>query len=167
MIFKLKNSEIEDNKKIIEQIAGLETEIFGQTAYGYQELLLMSTLDKTYNFYYYQDSKFNNEVVAYIIVLDAVDLYEVLKIAVLDKYRKQNIASKLLQKISGENKEKDIILEVRKSNIKAINCYLKNGFKEISIRKNYYSDNNEDAIVMKLEVNNEQWNIFKSLVWKI
>ena len=50
-------------------------------------------------------------------------------------------------------KTKDIFLEVRESNKVAINFYKKNNFKEISIRKNYYSEPTENAIIMKLEVN--------------
>ena len=50
---------------------------------------------------------------------------------------------------------KNIFLEVRESNQTAINFYKKNKFKEISIRKNYYSKPTENAIIMKLEVNNE------------
>ena len=50
----------------------------------------------------------------------------------------------------------DIFLEVRESNQVAINFYKKNKFNQISIRKNYYSEPNENAIIMKLEVNNEQ-----------
>ena len=61
----------------------------------------------------------------------------------------------------------DIFLEVRESNQVAINFYKKNKFKEISVRKNYYSEPNENAIIMKLEVNNEQWNLFKPIMWKI
>jgi len=63
----------------------------------------------------------------------------------------QGIAQELLDKI----KTKDIFLEVRESNKKAINFYKKNNFKQISIRKGYYSDPTEDAIIMKMEVNNE------------
>ncbi len=39
-------------------------------------------------------------------------------------------------------------LEVRKSNLGAQTLYRKYGFKDIGIRKAYYSDNREDAIVM-------------------
>ena len=46
-----------------------------------------------------------------------------------------------------KNKIVNLSLEVRKSNIKAINLYKKHGLKESHIRKNYY-DNIEDAIVM-------------------
>ena len=69
-----------------------------------------------------------------------------------EEYRNKGIAQELLDKI----KTKDIFLEVRESNQVAINFYKKNKFKEISVRKNYYSEPNENAIIMKLEVNNEQ-----------
>lgn len=46
---------------------------------------------------------------------------------------------------------KSITLEVRVSNIKAINLYKKYGFKEISVRKKYYSDS-EDALILQKEV---------------
>lgn len=46
-----------------------------------------------------------------------------------------------------KNKIANLSLEVRKSNIKAINLYKKHGLKESHVRKNYY-DNIEDAIVM-------------------
>ena len=42
----------------------------------------------------------------------------------------------------------DITLEVRASNIPAQNLYKKFNFKEEGIRKGYYSDNGEDAIIM-------------------
>ena len=44
-----------------------------------------------------------------------------------------------------------IFLEVRASNTPARNLYIQNGYNEISIRKKYYSDN-EDAIVMAKEI---------------
>ena len=43
-----------------------------------------------------------------------------------------------------------ITLEVRKSNVVAIHIYEKYGFKTVTIRKNYYS-NNEDALLMLKE----------------
>ena len=86
------------------------------------------------------------------MVLDSIDVYEILAIATIEEYRNNGIAQELLDKI----KTKDIFLEVRESNQVAINFYKKNKFNQISIRKNYYSEPNENAIIMKLEVNNEQ-----------
>ena len=86
------------------------------------------------------------------MVLDSIDVYEILAIATVEEYRNKGIAQELLAKI----RIKNIFLEVRESNQTAINFYKKNKFKEISIRKNYYSKPAENAIIMKLEVNNEQ-----------
>ena len=50
-----------------------------------------------------------------------------------------------------------LILEVRASNQSAIDFYLKHGFEEISLRKNYYMNNSkhpnqkEDGIIMRLK----------------
>lgn len=47
-----------------------------------------------------------------------------------------------------------ITLEVRPSNAVAINLYHSLGFKEKGLRKKYYSDNNEDAIIMWMSIKN-------------
>ena len=53
---------------------------------------------------------------------------------------------------------KDILLEVRESNIQAIKFYLRLGFEKISVRKNYYMENSnqlserDDGIIMRLEI---------------
>lgn len=72
-------------------------------------------------------------------------------IAVHPEYRKKGIASSLLGKIisfAGSAALDFITLEVRESNINAINLYRKYGFQEVGMRKNYYSDNHEAALLM-------------------
>ena len=76
---------------------------------------------------------------------------DITNIAVNPSYRKQGIASRLLEKlfeVCKENNCAEITLEVRASNIAAQNLYKKFNFKEEGIRKKYYSDNGEDAIIM-------------------
>lgn len=76
---------------------------------------------------------------------------DITNIAVNPSYRKQGIASQLLSnliEICHENNCNDITLEVRISNIPAQNLYTKLGFVNEGIRKKYYSDNGEDAIIM-------------------
>ena len=46
-----------------------------------------------------------------------------------------------------------IYLEVRSGNQRARAFYLKNGFTELGIRKNYYKNPTEDAILMSLDLN--------------
>lgn len=76
---------------------------------------------------------------------------DITNIAVTPKYRKHGIASNLLIKLFEVCKTfncGDITLEVRASNIPAQNLYKKFNFKEEGMRKGYYSDNGEDAIIM-------------------
>ena len=144
MIKKLTSNDID----YIEQIFNLEKEIFKNSAFSIEYLKTLIKNDNSFIYIYLID----NQVCGYLMVLDSIDVYEILAIATIEKYRNKGIAQELLDKI----KTKDIFLEVRESNQVAINFYKKNKFKEISVRKNYYSEPNENAIIMKLEVNNEQ-----------
>ena len=130
-----------------EQIFNLEKEIFINSSFNKTYLETLIKADNSFIYTYITD----NKVCGYLMVLDSIDIYEILAIATIEKYRNTGIAQELLDKI----KTKDIFLEVRESNQVAINFYKKNNFKEISIRKNYYSEPTENAIIMKLEVNNE------------
>ena len=144
MIKKLTSNDI----NYIEQIFNLEKEIFINSAFNksYMETLIKG--DNSFIYIYLIEDK----ICGYLMVLDSIDVYEILAIATIEEYRNKGIAQELLDKI----KTKDIFLEVRESNQVAINFYKKNKFNQISIRKNYYSEPNENAIIMKLEVNNEQ-----------
>lgn len=141
MIIKLTSNDI----NYIEQIFNLEKEIFKSSAFNKSYL---DTLIKGNNSFIYV-YLIENKVCGYLIILDSIDVYEILAIATIEKYRNKGISQELLDKI----KTKDIFLEVRESNQTAINFYKKNNFKEIRIRKNYYSEPTENAIIMKLEVN--------------
>ncbi len=144
MIKKLTSNDID----YIEQIFNLEKEIFKNSAFNIDYLKTLIKNDSSFIYIYLID----NQVCGYLMVLDSIDVYEILAIATVEEYRNKGIAQELLDKI----KTKDIFLEVRESNQVAINFYKKNKFNQISIRKNYYSEPNENAIIMKLEVNNEQ-----------
>ena len=144
MIKKLTSADID----YIEQIFNLEKEIFKSSAFNKSYLDTLIKGDNSFIYVYLIDDK----VSGYLMILDSIDVYEILAIATVEEYRNKGIAQKLLDKI----KIKDIFLEVRESNKIAINFYKKNKFNQISIRKNYYSEPNENAIIMKLEVNNEQ-----------
>ena len=137
-----------DDTDYIEQIFNLEKEIFKNSAFNRTYLDSLIKADNSFIYTHIID----NKVCGYLMVLDSIDVYEILAIATIKEYRSKGIAQELLDKI----KIKDIFLEVRESNQIAISFYKKNDFKEISIRKNYYSKPNENAIIMKLEVNNEQ-----------
>ena len=141
MIKKWTNNDID----YIEQIFNLEKEIFKNSAFSKSYLNTLIKGDNSFIYVYLIDDK----VCGYLMILDSIDVYEILAIATIEEYRNKGIAQELLDKI----KTKDIFLEVRESNQVAINFYKKNRFKEISIRKNYYSEPTENAVIMKLEVN--------------
>ena len=143
MIRKLTINDVD----YIEQIFNLEKEIFINSSFNKTYLETLIKADNSFIYAYIIEDK----VCGYLMVLDSIDFYEILAIATVKEYRNKGIAQELLDKI----KIKDIFLEVRESNQTAINFYKKNNFKEISIRKNYYSEPTENAIIMKLEVNNE------------
>lgn len=94
----------------------------------------------------------NNEVVGYICMFHLFEEGELLNIAVSPDFRKRGIAQQLINKMFEIFKQKNvtrITLEVRESNVNAKNLYLKNGFKPIGIRKNYYTLPLENGIVME------------------
>lgn len=143
MIKKLTINDVD----YIEQIFDLEKAIFVNSAFNKTYLETLTKGENSFIYVYLIEDK----VCGYLMVLDSIDVYEILAIATIEEYRNKGFAQELLDKI----KTKDIFLEVRESNERAINFYKKNDFKQISIRKGYYSDPTEDAIIMKMEVNNE------------
>ena len=101
--------------------------------------------------YIVAENSATNEVVGYVGIWIVAGEGDITNIAVSPSYRKQGIASNLLIKlleVCNKNNCTDITLEVRTSNIPAQNLYKKFNFKEEGIRKKYYSDNGEDAIIM-------------------
>lgn len=72
----------------------------------------------------------------------------IVTIAVSPKFRNMGIGSKLLINCEDETGMPTIKLSVRKGNFAAINMYIKNGYSQSEIWKNYYIDG-EDAIVLQ------------------
>lgn len=90
------------------------------------------------------------------LVISKSDCVEILKIAVMPKYRRCRLGTECLGYALDEAKEtpdKRIILEVRASNEGAISFYKRNGFETDGIRKGYYKNPSEDAILMSLSIN--------------
>lgn len=87
----------------------------------------------------------NNKIIGIIIYEYIYDRIEIDYIVVDSKYRRKGIASKLLEYVISLDSA-NITLEVNVDNFSAINLYKKYGFEEVSIRKNYYGNN--DAYLM-------------------
>ena len=95
-----------------------------------------------------------DEVVGYIITLNVPPETEIANIAVSPRFRRRQIGQLLLSQGIDRATERGsniFYLEVRCSNAAAIGLYEKMGFVPIGIRKNYYKNPKEDALVMKYE----------------
>jgi ribosomal-protein-alanine N-acetyltransferase len=91
------------------------------------------------------------KVIGYIGMWKILDEGHITNISVHPEFRRNGVGSALMSsliEISREAGIMSITLEVRKSNLAARALYAKFGFKESGLRKAYYADNNEDAIIM-------------------
>jgi ribosomal-protein-alanine N-acetyltransferase len=91
------------------------------------------------------------ELIGYLIVSRYVDAWHVMNIAVDPNLRRAGVATALLVRLfevtSGDGR-RGYTLEVRVSNTGAINLYERLGFQPRGIRRGYYTDNREDALIM-------------------
>ncbi|WP_163102975.1 ribosomal protein S18-alanine N-acetyltransferase [Peribacillus alkalitolerans] len=91
------------------------------------------------------------KIVGYCGTWLIIDEAHITNIAILPSYRGRGLGEKLLTHMMNVTRSRNVVtmtLEVRVSNLVAQSLYEKLGFKKGGIRKNYYSDNGEDAIVM-------------------
>lgn len=97
----------------------------------------------------------NNELVGFIGAWIIAGEADIMNVAVHPSYRKVGIASKLLSSLidlCNNLNCSNINLEVRASNLPAQNLYKKFSFIENGLRKGYYEDTGEDAILMQCTV---------------
>ena len=90
-------------------------------------------------------------VVGYVGVWLMVDEAHIVAIAVRESYRRKGLGERLLYdaiELALANEQESVTLEVRRSNTGAQALYEKYRFLNVGVRKRYYSDNHEDAIVM-------------------
>lgn len=94
----------------------------------------------------------NNNIVGFIGTWNVLDESHITNVAVHPDFRKQKIGSLLLENLINtcekQHNTSSFDLEVRANNIPAQKLYSKFGFKNNGIRKGYYTDNKEDAILM-------------------
>jgi ribosomal-protein-alanine N-acetyltransferase len=98
-------------------------------------------------------------LVGYAFVSRYVDAWHVMNIAVADAYRRRGIASALLERlfeVTDADSRRGYTLEVRVSNAGAIALYERLGFERRGVRRGYYTDNREDALIMWREPTPDQ-----------
>jgi len=109
------------------------------------------------SFAYYYVAIINCKAIGYGGMWQVFDEAHITNIAVHPEFRGIGVGSRILEHMIEDAVKKGIkkmTLEVRKSNESAIKLYQKYGFVNEGIRKSYYADNGEDAIIMwKHEMN--------------
>jgi len=97
----------------------------------------------------------NGELAGYAIGSFAAGEGELLRIAVLPDHRRcglgQDILNEFLRQMISRSVE-TVFLEVRVSNAGAIALYEKTGFEKYTVRRNYYKNPVEDAVMMRLDL---------------
>jgi ribosomal-protein-alanine N-acetyltransferase len=89
-------------------------------------------------------------IVGYLICSRYDTVWHVMNIAVDDRMRRERIATSLLSRLFERADEpgEQYTLEVRTSNAPAIALYERFGFRSAGLRRGYYHDNKEDAVIM-------------------
>ncbi len=103
---------------------------------------------------HYRVARVDGQVIAYAGIWLMVDEAHVTTFAVDPAWRRRHIGEALLlsmMDLAIEHGAREATLEVRLSNLAARRLYEKYGFRPVGIRPRYYSDNNEDALVMTTE----------------
>ena len=97
------------------------------------------------------DGEASELLVGYLIISRYADAWHVMNVAVHDPYRGHGIATKLLNHLfalTAGDERRGYTLEVRVSNTGAIRLYERLGFVARGVRRGYYTDNREDALIM-------------------
>jgi len=90
-------------------------------------------------------------LIGYVVNSRYVDAWHIMNVAVDPDYQRRGIATRLLERLfelTRDDQRRGYTLEVRISNSEAISLYEKLGFTRQGVRRGYYTDNREDALIM-------------------
>jgi ribosomal-protein-alanine N-acetyltransferase len=96
----------------------------------------------------------DDRVAGYVGSQSVMGESDMMNVAVHPDFRRQGVAEKLVLELVAALAKKDnhcLTLEVRASNAPAISLYEKLGFAQIGLRKNYYRNPKEDALILRKE----------------
>lgn len=131
----------------LESVCTIENEAFSHP-WTFDDFLNELNLNPYANYYVFEE---DSQIIAYVGLWVIFEKAQITTIAVKSNYRGlkySKILMKFVDDVCFQNNVSQITLEVRVSNIKAINLYEGSGFKKSGIRKDYYQDNHEDAYLM-------------------
>jgi ribosomal-protein-alanine N-acetyltransferase len=89
-------------------------------------------------------------LVGYLICSRYDTVWHVMNLAIDQQHQRMGLASVLLSELYArvDDEQARFTLEVRRSNVVAIHLYEREGFRAAGVRRRYYQDNGEDALVM-------------------
>ena len=132
---------------VFEEIARIEKDVFPD---AWDLKSLEDSFEYDYNHLLVE--KKDGRVMGYVIYSDVQGDAEILRIAVDKRYRRQQVASKLMQSMLDdliESGAERVSLEVRAHNISAVSLYKKFGFVSLFVRTNYYHEPEDDALIFQ------------------
>lgn len=131
----------------VEQMYEIEKEVFS-SPWSYESM----TEDVcVHDIAIYIVGTYEDKVVSYVGMWCVREEAHIMNIAVKKEFRKKGIGKLMMRKMlytASQKKVKTLTLEVRKSNTAAIRLYESVGFVKGGLRKKYYTDTKEDAIIM-------------------
>lgn len=138
-------------KNDIAQVMEIEAVSYGEFFWPNEAFKV--EIDSDLGNYFVAEDK-QGKIIGYAGFWLIMDEAHITTIAVHPHHRKKGLGEKLLQKLIDVGYEKNakwFTLEVRASNLAAQNMYYKYKFKSLGLRKKYYQDNEEDAMIMWTE----------------
>lgn len=100
---------------------------------------------------HYLVARMDGRAVGYVGIWLVADEGHITNVAVHPDYRSRGVGRRLMEAITDLARRRGarrLTLEVRKSNLRAQRLYESLGFRSVGVRRGYYRDNNEDAIIM-------------------
>lgn len=134
----------------LQQLAALEQAMFTD-AWSRTAITESAARDEAFLFGAFREQ----QLIGYCIVYFAADEGEIMRIAVDAAHRRQGIGSRLLLFLEDHCENRGIaklFLEVRESNALAIDFYTDNGFVNSGLRKGFYQNPPEDAVLMNRDL---------------
>lgn len=99
-----------------------------------------------------EDGPAAERVLGFIVFWTVHDEVHVLNVAVAEEERRRGVAWALMEQAAERGRAKGgrlVTLEVRSTNVGAITLYRRLGYRDVGLRRNYYAEEGEDAIVME------------------
>ena len=133
----------------VTQVAALEKHCFSDP---WSENSVASELENPLSFWLVAEE--GGQILGYVGSQTVLDETDMMNISVHPDYRRKGIANSLITELIDGLKRRGsrmLTLEVRASNFPAIALYSSYGFQQIGLRKNYYRNPKEDALILRKE----------------